>query len=816
MKRAFDVVLSIIGLVLTAPLWLVIAVIIKLDSRGPCLFKQERVGRAFVPFKIYKFRTMTVRQPADGPLITADSDARITRVGRWLRRSKLDELPQLMNVLKGEMSFVGARPEVPRYVNLFRDEYTEILRLRPGITDAASIFYREEGRLLQQAKDPEADYVERILPEKLRLSRGYGEQASLGFDLRLVLSTLAALLYPSRLLERVIEAAGRFHLVLAVLTQAALFALANWAAVMVRFDYSVPAHEWALFVRVLPLFVCVHMLWLQPFNLYHGLWRYAGLREIRNTAFACTAGSLTLWAVIHWFLVGMPYSRGVIAMDWLLSISLLSSIRLVRRLHREIQTGGLPTHKVVIVGQEDSMERLLREIVDGSAYPCRVVGLVNGSSGRRGMRIHGIPILGGRTELDRILSETRPDEVLVVLPAEAAEERAALLKDCRRHCRCVRIVPDVTDVLSGKEGRTEQAGIDAEDLLFREPIQGCSESVFRSLKGRRVMITGAGGSIGSEICRQVAACEPASVILFERHEHSLYQIDRELRGSFPALRLDPVIGDVADAERVGEVMSRLRPELVFHAAAYKHVPMMEHNPLEALRTNAAGTATVGQAAVRCGTDAFVLISTDKAVEPLSIMGTTKRIAELALQDLHGSGSTRFLTVRFGNVLESSGSVVPLFREQIEKGGPVTVTHPEVARLFMTVPEAVQLILLAETVGKGGEVFVLQMGRPIRILDMARALIRRYAPAQGKQIEIVFTGLRPGERLFEKLFNDYETVWKTPEPKLLMAISIWDAAMRHDERERLIRTVEERLGRPACAVRRVLEGLAKEELREAAG
>jgi FlaA1/EpsC-like NDP-sugar epimerase len=367
------------------------------------------------------------------------------------------------------------------------------------------------------------------------------------------------------------------------------------------------------------------------------------------------------------------------------------------------------------------------------------------------------------------------------------------LKHCRALGRSARLAPDLGRLLLKPDAPKLGGDYRPEDLLFREAIHTDSEFA-RAVVGQRcVLVTGAGGSIGSEIVRQVAAHGPSRLVLFERHEFALYEIERELRRLFPELAIEPVIGDVADAARVEEVMALHKPAAVFHAAAYKHVPMMERNPGEALRTNVAGTRTMAEAAVRHAADVFVLISTDKAVEPVCMMGISKRLAELTLQIMKQGSTTKLLTVRFGNVLESSGSVLPLFREQIERGGPVTVTHPEVTRLFMTVPEAVQLILHAASIGRGGEVFVLDMGKPVRIVDLAQALIRLYGLTPGKDIEIAITGLRPGERLFEKLLNDHETVWKSGHPKILRAVSQHDEALVREEMARLLRISQERIG-----------------------
>jgi FlaA1/EpsC-like NDP-sugar epimerase/lipopolysaccharide/colanic/teichoic acid biosynthesis glycosyltransferase len=806
MKRLLDLVASAVGLLLLWPVFLVAAVLIKLEDGGPVFFRQLRVGRGCRSFMILKFRTMRVDAPSKGPAITVKNDTRITAIGSILRHTKLDELPQLWNVLRGEMSLVGARPEVPRYVDLFRSEYTEILKLRPGITDLASIRYRDESALLAQAEDPEAAYVQRILPEKLKLSRDYVRNASWTYDLQLLFTTLACLVYPVRAIERVVDVLSPYRFWIGILVQTAAVAAAYLLAFEIRFDGRVPAIEQPAMWNALPVVLLARVLWLNAFQLFHGVWRYSGVRDLRSIAFAVTFGSLTWWAAAHWLVGAQGFSRGVVAIDWLLCITFLAGIRVVRRLHRELRPDSMPTRRVLLVGDEDSMARVARDLRDRPAQDCQVIGMLNGDLRRKGARIHGIPVLGTKADLADIIRQTDPDEVLLAMPGASLEMRESLLQQCRSLGKSARYAPDVTDLLLRPESPRLGGDYSPEDLLFRESIKTDAAFARGVVAGRCVLITGAGGSIGSEISRQVASHAPARLVLFERHEFALYEIERELRRLHPGLALEPVIGDVADARRVDGAFGEFKPDVVFHAAAYKHVPMMERNPGEALRTNVVGTRTAAEAAVRHGTDVFVLISTDKAVEPVCMMGISKRMAELSLQLMKPGCATKLLTVRFGNVLESSGSVLPLFREQIERGGPVTVTHPEVTRLFMTVPEAVQLILHAASIGHGGEVFVLDMGKPVRILDMAKALIRLYGLEPGKDIAIDITGLRPGERLFEKLLNDNEVVWKSAHPKILRAVNQADGTFTREEMVRLLRESERRLaGRPDL-IRRIEETL----------
>ena len=806
MKRLMDITASALGLLVLWPLFLLIAILIKLQDGGPVLFRQLRVGHRCKSFYILKFRTMEVDAPSKGLAITVRNDARVTAIGAILRRSKIDELPQLWNVFVGEMSLVGPRPEVTRYVDLFRTEYTEILAVRPGITDLASIKFRDESSLLNEAEDPEAVYVQRILPEKLRLSREYVRNASLSYDLQLVFTTLACLFYPARAVEHAVDVLSPYRYWLGMLVQTATLGAAYLLAYEIRFDGRVPADEATLALRMLPVVLLVRVLWLNVFQLFHGVWRYSGVRDLRNIVLAVTLGSLCWWAAAHWGYGAVNLSRGVIAIDWLLSITFLAGLRIGRRLHRELKPDASPNRRVLLVGDEDPMARVARDLLDRPAHDCHIVGMLNGDIRRKGARIHGIPVIGTKADLAEAIRQTDPDEVLFAMPSASPEMREALLAQCRTLGKSARLAPDVSEVLLKRESPKLGGDYSPEDLLFREAIRTDGEYARAVIQGRCVMITGAGGSIGSEISRQVAAQKPSCLVLFERHEFALYEIERELRRLHPDLMLEPVIGDVADPLRVDGTMAAFKPRVVFHAAAYKHVPMMERNPSEALRTNVVGTRTVAQAAIRHEAETFLLISTDKAVEPVCMMGISKRMAELSVQLLKQAPRTKLLTVRFGNVLESSGSVLPLFREQIERGGPVTVTHAEVTRLFMTVPEAVQLILHAASMGSGGEVFVLDMGKPIRILDMAKALIRLYGLEPGKDIPIHITGLRPGERLFEKLLNDHETVWKSGHPKILRAVSDGDGQVVRDELSRLLRESERRIGGRPDLIQNVEESI----------
>jgi len=769
MKRLVDVVAAALGLVLLSPVLALVALAVWLGSGTPVLYRQQRVGRGFQSFWLYKFRTMQVHAEAAGPGVTVANDPRVTRLGRILRSTKLDELPQLFNVLKGDMSLVGPRPELGRYVRLFRDAYREILQVRPGVTDLASIAYRHESGLLKGDDDPEATYVRSILPDKLRLARMSIRHSSFGHDLGVVFETLIVLFYPGQLIERVYQRAARHRAAVAMILQVGIAAAAAFAALQIRFDGAPPASETRLVLAALPFLLIVRIFWFLVFRLHRDIWQYVGLPDLRRLVASVSLGTLT-FGLLLWPLGLAGYPRSILLLDALLCVTGLSALRIVRRSHHELRGRAAHARRVLVVGVDDSTDRVVRGL---ASLGRRVEGMVGTSGATTGLRINDVPILGSLDDLDEILRAHDPDEILVVAGALPPERRKDVIHRCRISGRPVKVIPDMGHLIDGN-GQVPATDLpDADDLLFRDPIHIDLAVVGEHFRGRTVLVTGAGGSIGSEISMQIAACLPGRLILFEKHEESLFHIERRLRAAYENVPVEAVIGDIRDVQRVNEVFAATHPEVVFHAAAYKHVPMMERNPSEAIKTNVHGTRILAEAAGRHGVGTFATISTDKAVEPLSVMGATKRLAELTIQEIAVRSRTRFLIVRFGNVLDSSGSVIPTFRDQIERRVPVTVTHPDITRWFMTVPEAVRLILESVRIGHGGEVFVLDMGKPVRIVDLARSLIRQYGLEPDRDIPIVYTGLRPGERLFEKLFNDHERVCKTLHPRILMAVEHHD-------------------------------------------
>jgi FlaA1/EpsC-like NDP-sugar epimerase len=557
------------------------------------------------------------------------------------------------------------------------------------------------------------------------------------------------------------------HLVLAVLANALAFAL--------RFDFDVPSWAVATQVALLPWLVGIRGVVFLLFGVFHGVWRYAGMQDLRNIVASVTVSSTVFAVVASVAAVGAQYPRSVLVIDAVLLICFCGGLRLAVRTWREgpplsLRPGQPTRRKVLIFGAGQAGAMIGRDIRNNAYYHYEPVGYIDDDLFKVGRSIHGIPVLGTRRDLPRVMAERAPDEVLIAMPAADAATVRGVLRDLERFQVQITVLPNLRDLLDGTVTVNQIRKLSIEDLLPRAPV-GLDDAPLRDLlAGRRVLVTGAGGSIGTELCLQIAAFKPDALVLFERTENSLYAITNLLADRGLALGVHPVLGDVTDALRLESVFAHHRPEIVFHAAAHKHVPLMEANPCEAVKNNVTGTRLVAEAAARHGSGRFVLISTDKAVNPSSIMGVTKRVAELIVADQDDAQSTAFLTVRFGNVLGSNGSVVPRFLDQIKAGGPVTITHPEVRRFFMLLPEAVQLVLHVAWQGRASGTYVLDMGDQIKVADMARNLIRLSGLAPDEDIKLSYVGLRPGEKLYEELIGMRETVQPSSIQKVFEVVS----------------------------------------------
>jgi FlaA1/EpsC-like NDP-sugar epimerase len=541
-----------------------------------------------------------------------------------------------------------------------------------------------------------------------------------------------------------------------VIAHVAVAAAANLAAFLLRFDGAIPHGYLVRGLGALPLLLLTRALALVAFDVHRSVWRYAGISELRDLILAAGAGTAA-FALLQHASVGLDgYPRSILLIDCVLFVSFSGGARLAWRLRRDLWRAR-PRRRVLIYGAGDAGETVVRDMMARPGVPYRPIGFIDDDRRKIGRRIHGVPVLGARTDLHDVIARHRPDELLIAAPSGGAKLMRDLVGVLESVKLPIKTLPSVDDIMKGHVSISHIRKLSIEDLLPRPAVGLEREPVRALIEGKRVLVTGAGGSIGSELCRQIAALAPSRLVLLERYENSLFAIANELQDRNAACPLVPLVGDVTDRRRLDDAFSAWRPQIVFHAAAHKHVPLMELNPCEAVKNNVAGTRAVADAAARHHVERFVFISTDKAVNPTNVMGVTKRVAEMVVQAMARRTDTRFAAVRFGNVLGSNGSVVPRFVEQIHAGGPVTVTHPEIKRYFMLIPEAVHLVLHAAALAQGGEVFVLEMGEQIRIIEMARNLIRLAGFVPDEDISIVFTGLRPGEKLFEELVADDEAV-----------------------------------------------------------
>ncbi len=550
----------------------------------------------------------------------------------------------------------------------------------------------------------------------------------------------------------------------------AMVPVAWLAAYYLRFELGpVPEEYLEVAYAQVPLLIFIHGAVFWYLGLYRGVWRFASMPDLQRILQAVALGA-TLSTVAIFMLTRMEeVPRSVPVIHALLLTVLLGGPRLALRVLRDraLQTGA--STRAIIVGSGAAGELLIRDLLRDSSYGIHAVGFVDDDPEQKGREVHGVRVLGNCKKIPRFVRELKIDRVIIAVPSATSQQLRRIVDFCERAGVEMRTLPKFQDLVSGRVSVNELRAISIEDLLGREQVKLDWDAITRGVRGRTVLVTGGGGSIGAELCRQLAPLAPARLVLFERGEHSLYTIERRLRERFPELVLDTVLGDVCDRPAVARVMRHYRPDVIFHAAAYKHVPMLEGQAREAARNNVLGTRNVALAAVESECANFVLISTDKAVNPTNVMGASKRFAEILCQNLdRRAPRTAFITVRFGNVLDSAGSVVPLFREQIAQGGPVTVTHQEVRRYFMTIPEACQLIMQAGAVGKGGEVFVLDMGEPVEIDYLARQMIILAGKVPDEEIEVQYVGLRPGEKLFEELFHPNEPLSQTPYAKILLA------------------------------------------------
>ncbi len=912
--------LGLIGLIVVSPLFVAFAVAVLITSGRPLFFKSLRVGKDSRPFYLLKFRTMVRDAPKIGPGITVADDPRITPIGRLLRKTKMDELPQLLNVIRGEMTFVGPRPEDPRYVEHYTPEQRELLRVAPGITSAASMHYRDEASLLQ-GPDWESTYLKRILPHKLKIEADYLASRSLYTDLKLVVSTLLAIrsdqvgaigvgqagfivkrleefsglivlvhaslaaAYVTRFLifeflqglrpfnyseivqfsvraylnsiipmvvvggiaffleakfgrrdthiARLLSGLGAlsgfywllilvglvtgdrwvfprqtwllawafslavyvafdaltrlkpetrnkmiYHRVHHFIIDAGVVAIALWFAYLLRFDGAIPAPFSAQLLLILPYFlflnVAMNLLW----GVYSFVWRFVSLREALVLLLSVGSSAFLTLLIRILFLEDHPYLRvpfGVLLAQPVLALVGFLAVRGARRLqYNYLERARSPypegSRKVLLVGAGNAGVLLVRDLMTRPEF--KIVGFLDDDPQKWGRVISGVRVIGSTKDAAAVASARQAREVILCMPTAPKSVIRRVVSECEKlHLRSFSI-PSMTEIISGKSRVGQLRPVKMEDLLGRDSIEyHADEELMAKFHGRRILVTGAAGSIGSELARQLRYLHPSELVLLDKDESGLFEIALELREDYDG-PVREVIADIRNFGRMARVFSRIKPEVIFHAAAYKHVPMMEIFPWEAILNNTIGTRNVVQLAKLCEVESFVLISTDKAVNPTNVMGASKRLAEMVVQHAACKDCASFCCVRFGNVLGSRASVVPIFQRRIAQGKNLQVTHPDIKRFFMTIPEAVQLVIQAGSLGKQGEIFVLDMGDPVKIADLAKDLIEQSGLVLGQDIDIEYTGLRPGEKLFEELLISEENgVRNTKYPKIFIASAV---------------------------------------------
>ncbi len=559
-----------------------------------------------------------------------------------------------------------------------------------------------------------------------------------------------------------------------------LLYLSYYLSYFLRFEGHIPPEHIASFQKSVWLIIILKQCCFLLFRLYKGMWRYTSIPDLLNLLKSTAVSSAVIMLailIVHQF---KGFARSVFIIDAALTLLFVGGVRVLIRiiLTRSNSTNGHPLlsffpggqsnfKRLLIIGAGDAGEKIFREIRDNPRLEYHIVGFVDDDPKKTGLRIHGTPILGGIDNLSKFAKEYEIDEILIAISSASGREMRRIVESCEATRIKFRTIPGIAELIDGRVSVKTIRDVAYDDLMGRKPVQMEMEKVGEYIQNRPVLVTGAGGSIGAELCRQIARFNPDNLICLDCTENNLYQIELEFAQRYPDVSSFFILGNILNRNLVMNVFRKYRPAVVFHAAAYKHVPMMELNPWEAVRTNVLGTQTLLEVAQNFAAERFVFVSTDKAVRPTNVMGASKRMAELLLQEKARQNNRHHMAVRFGNVIGSSGSVIPLFKRQIEQGGPVTVTHPEVVRYFMTIPEAAQLILQAGAMGEGGEIFILDMGSPVKILDLARDLIRLSGFKPGEDIEIRFIGLRPGEKLYEELITDGEGIVPTHHEKIMV-------------------------------------------------
>ena len=806
---------AVILTVLLSPLLFGIAIGNLLMQGRPIIFRQNRIGKDFKPFIIYKFRTMEIENPNPNSFQSGKKN-QTTKWGRFLRKTKLDELPQFFNVIKGDMRFIGPRPEVPEFVD--KQSFFFLNKIKPGLSGYSSILFRNESEIWSMIDSD--DPYQNILKIKVGLDQYYVKKKGFFEDLKLVAITIFSLFIPKTmghyLLMRLLNIDGNGvsglretisdvkikginknnskdstnrNLRILILSDVIAILFGFIFAAFLRNDLLVPTifFDNAIY-NILAISVFIKLSAFHFFGMFKGMWRYTSLADMTNILKANILGTLLVIAFIGYFRGFHEIPRSIFLIDLILVFGLSSLNRVGIRLIYSHLINPKPykielNKKVMIIGAGATGEFICREIINDSKYGMEPIGFLDDNKKLHGRSIHNRPVLGRITELTEYI--TKYDEALICCPNAPRKDIYKIIEICKDAGKPFKTLPSVDELVSGKLSVNQLREVSIIDLIGRNEIQIDDSLIKEYIQGKRVLITGAGGSIGSELVRQCLKYEPALLVMLDSSEYNLFNLERENDGTLNNVLTKPILSNIRDLDVMSKLFTEYQPQVVFHAAAYKHVAMQEAFPWEAIKTNVNGTANLVKLSLEHNIERFVLVSTDKAVKPVNVMGATKRLAELICQGADRSYSTKFMAVRFGNVLGSSGSVIPIFQEQIKAGGPVTITDPDMERYFMSVPEAAQLIIQAGGLGNGGEIFALDMGQPIKILDIANELIRLSGLEPDIDIPISFIGARPGEKQYEELVQDSESVQKTLHDKILKILPTMDTKTLQIIKERIM-------------------------------
>lgn len=779
MIRFIDFIASLLGLIVLSPLFLVIAIWIKIDDRkGGVFYKQMRVGKDGVDFGLYKFRSMYVGSDKKGLITIGGRDPRITRSGYYIRKFKLDELPQLINVLKGDMSMVGPRPEVRKYVDLYTEEQRHVLDVRPGITDYASIEYLDENALLALSDDPDRTYVEEIMPAKIRLNMKYIRNQSLKEYLYIILKTFSGISVDKLVNWYFSKASLPYWGVLVMDIIVSITAVIS-AYAIINGPGDLSRHFWQIMYAIItyvPLF-CLLGKW---FHTYEIQYRYTSIVDLEKIFGTMLSGSVIIFTIRQiwnidqytWKISGLTMLLAA-----LLATLLMMIVRIVIKSTYDSKKMGVNMPLAVIYGTQENVEILSHAIQNLPKNPYRVWGYFTDDAHDVNHFIMGKKMLRKDDKLvERLVKKGVEAVICGPLMSKKIADDQALVAQLNGAGIKIMVTPEITHMERNARGvwsnlEIKQFEFNEIDLLPHVEIEVVQQAISHLLCNKTVLVTGAAGNIGSELVRQIAACQPKQLVLIDQAETPLYELMLMLETQWPELSFVFEMTSIVNSRQMERIFKTYHPEIVLHAAAVKQVRMLEQCPSNAVLNNCIGTRIVADMAVKYRVEKFILISTEKAIRPTTVVGMSKRIAEIYCQSLnaqlsaHDAPSTQFVAIRFGKVLGANESVIPIFRNQIKQGGPVKVSHPEKVRYYMLIADACKLILQACTMGTGGEVFAFDMGEPVRIADLARKMIEM---SGAKDVKIEYTGLREGEKLAEEVKMLPEDYLPTSHPKIRLA------------------------------------------------